>query len=380
MIDGLIRFCLDKAMTSYYAAMEEQVSIIVSIITALLTGGFIILFLDNQHVGATVIERYHFVMQPFMHRLSNYFKFLSSAKTYFSITKGTKKDEAEYVFKFHDLMDKLGHYAYPCIMSGQDYPASKFTAKQLENICNDINNVWYYWDRKQNYMIDYCSYDTRKAEQLCKLGRECLKEVFPLKYNKQVFSLSLISDVSGTFFAEIYQPIQHVPYEYEYWCKQEKYFQKTTYSIIGLCLFTLLIILLLRYFVPLWVMNYLDKNKYMRILHIAECAGGVERYLQMLLPRLEKKGIKQYFICSRNYDESLYSKIVDGVQQMDLTQSFSPLRVIKKVRAIRREIKKVNPDILYCHSSFAGGLGRMAAIGLHCKVVYNPHGWAFNIK
>lgn len=68
----------------------------------------------------------------------------------------------------------------------------------------------------------------------------------------------------------------------------------------------------------------------MKILHIAECAGGVERYLQMLLPRLEKKGIKQYFICSRNYDESLYGKIVDGVQQMDLTQSFSPLCVIKK--------------------------------------------------
>lgn len=170
-------------MTSYYAAMEEQVSIIASIITALLTGGFIILFLDNQHVGATVIERYHFVMQPFMHRLSNYFKFLSSATTYFSITKGTKKDEAEYVFKFNDLMDKLGHYAYPCIMSGQDYPTSKFTAKQLENICNDINNVWYYWDRKHNYMIDYCSYDTRKAEQFCTLGKECLKEVFPLKYN-----------------------------------------------------------------------------------------------------------------------------------------------------------------------------------------------------
>lgn len=107
---------------------------------------------------------------------------------------------------------------------------------------------------------------------------------------------------------------------------------------------------------------------------------GVERYLQMLLPRLEKKGIKQYFICSLNYDKSTYSKMVDGVKQMDLMQSFSPLKVIAKVRAIRQEIKKVNPDILYCHSSFAGGLGRMAAIGLHCKVVYNPHGWAFNIK
>ena len=253
----IVYFVLDKALSSYYSAMEEQVSIIIPIIVALLTGGFIILFLENQHIGANVIERYHFVMQPFMHRLSNYFKFLSSAKVYFSINRGTKKEDAEYVFLFNDLMDKLGHFAYPCIVSGQDYPASKFTAKQLENICNDINNVWYYWDRKQNYMIDYCSYDTRKAEQFCTLGRECLKEVFPLKYNKQEFSLSLISDVSGTFFAEIYQPIQHVPYEYEYWCKQEKYFQKTTYSIIGLCLFTLLIILLLRYFVPLWVMNIL---------------------------------------------------------------------------------------------------------------------------
>lgn len=118
----------------------------------------------------------------------------------------------------------------------------------------------------------------------------------------------------------------------------------------------------------------------MKILHIAECAGGVERYLQMLLPRLEARGMTQFFICSRNYDECIYRKMVDEVKQMDLTQSFSPLKVIAKVRAIRKEIKKVNPDILYCHSSFAGGLGRMAAIGLHCKVVYNPHGWAFKIK
>ena len=78
----------------------------------------------------------------------------------------------------------------------------------------------------------------------------------------------------------------------------------------------------------------------MKILHIAECAGGVERYLQMLLPRLEKKGIKQYFICSRNYDVSTYSKIVDGVQQMDLMQSFSPLKVIANVELFVRKSKK----------------------------------------
>lgn len=116
------------------------------------------------------------------------------------------------------------------------------------------------------------------------------------------------------------------------------------------------------------------------ILHIAECAGGVGRYLQMLLPRLEAQGVSQYFICSRNYDESACRAIVDGVEQMDLRQTFSPTQIIQNVRAIRKAIKQLNPDIVYCHSSFAGGLGRLAAKGLPCKVVYNPHGWAFNIK
>lgn len=257
IIDDLISFCLDKAMTSYFTAMEEQVSIIVSVITALLTGGFIILFLENQHVGANVIERYHFIMKPFMHRLSNYFKFLSSAKVYFSIKKGVKKADAEYVFAFNDFMDNLGHYAHPCIMSGQDYPPSKFSAMQLQRLCQDINNVWYYWDDKRNYMMDYCTYDGGRANRFCTFGRDYLREVFPNMYDRQDISLDLISDVSGTFYTEVYEPIQNIPFEYEYWCKQEKTFQATTFCTIGLCLATLTIILLLRYFISLCVINLL---------------------------------------------------------------------------------------------------------------------------
>lgn len=143
MIKQILYFLLNKALSSYYSAMEEQVSIIVSVITALLTGGVIILFLENQHVGENVIDRYQFIMKPFMHRLSNYFKFLSSAKTFFSIKRGVKNDEAVYALRLNSLMDDLGHYAYPCIMSGQDYPTSQFSAKQLDNICNGINNVWH---------------------------------------------------------------------------------------------------------------------------------------------------------------------------------------------------------------------------------------------
>lgn len=93
-----------------------------------------------------------------------------------------------------------------------------------------------------------------------------------------------------------------------------------------------------------------------------------------------KERTETVFICSKNYDKALYEQMVDGVKQMDLKQTFSPLQVLKKVMTIRKVIKQFKPDVLYCHSSFAGGLGRMAAIGLHCKVVYNPHGWAFNIQ
>ena len=118
----------------------------------------------------------------------------------------------------------------------------------------------------------------------------------------------------------------------------------------------------------------------MKILHLAECAGGVERYLSMLLPLLEQRNIEQYFICSQHYDKGKYEKIVDGVKQIHLAQSFSPAYIIRKVYELRKEIKFVHPDVLYCHSSFAGGLGRLAALGLSCKVVYNPHGWAFNMQ
>ena len=117
----------------------------------------------------------------------------------------------------------------------------------------------------------------------------------------------------------------------------------------------------------------------MKIVHIAECAGGVDRYLEMLLPRL-KDEYEQVFICSQNYEASKYKRMVDNLEQIDMQQTFSPFKIYSMVKNIRLLIKKYHPEIVYCHSSFAGGLGRLACLGLNCKVVYNPHGWAFNMR
>ena len=118
----------------------------------------------------------------------------------------------------------------------------------------------------------------------------------------------------------------------------------------------------------------------MKILHIVQCAGGVERYLSMLLPLLHQQKLHQTLVCSQDYKIEEYKEIVDEVEQLNMGQSLNPLTILSVVKRIRKLIKKYNPDIVYCHSSIAGGLGRIACIGLATKIVYNPHGWAFNMK
>lgn len=116
----------------------------------------------------------------------------------------------------------------------------------------------------------------------------------------------------------------------------------------------------------------------MKIVHVVECAGGVERYLEMLVPRLYAKGISQTLVCSHSVKTDVLSKSVERCIVTDMKQTFNPVAVIRIIKQVRKAIMASKPDIVYCHSSFAGVFGRIAAIGTSCKVVYNPHGWAFN--
>ena len=118
----------------------------------------------------------------------------------------------------------------------------------------------------------------------------------------------------------------------------------------------------------------------MKIVHILECAGGVERYLEMLAPRLKKEGIEQSIVCSHSVNLDKLKDNANACYVTDMRQTFNPLAVVKIIRQVRKAIIASHPDIVYCHSSFAGVFGRLAAIGTHCKVVYNPHGWAFNMR
>ncbi len=116
------------------------------------------------------------------------------------------------------------------------------------------------------------------------------------------------------------------------------------------------------------------------VLHIAECAGGVDCYLRMLLAHMDGERYVHTLVCSREYREEDYRDVVERFVQLDMHHALSPRGDYSAVREVRRLIQETQPDIVYCHSSKAGGIGRLANIGTGIPLVYNPHGWAFSME
>lgn len=235
--------------------MQEQISIIVSILTALLTGGFLMLFIENQHLGSKVTENYHAIMNPFMRRFSGYVRFIESIKTWYVVKKTADKDS--YARDFKKLLDKLGNEGSKSIMSGRDIPISHYTPEEFTAICDSINHVWYYWDDKHNYMTGDFTFDSEQANRFGTFIRQYLNEAMPNLYADQKLSVPLIAEVSGKMYCDLYQPLEDYPYQYRAWQKKEKSFNRLTVAIILVNLGILALILLCRYFLPIWIFTLL---------------------------------------------------------------------------------------------------------------------------
>lgn len=62
----------------------------------------------------------------------------------------------------------------------------------------------------------------------------------------------------------------------------------------------------------------------------------------------------------------------------DLVRSVSPRRDFRAYRQLRRVIRAWKPDVVHCHSSKAGIVGRLAARAADTASVFTAHGWAFD--
>lgn len=92
-----------------------------------------------------------------------------------------------------------------------------------------------------------------------------------------------------------------------------------------------------------------------------------------------KKKFENILVCSQDFHAEDYRGLIGYFEQIEMTRAIggNDLKAIKEVRTL---IKKYNPDIVYAHSSKAGAIARVADIGLKNHCLYNPHGWAFNMR
>lgn len=115
-----------------------------------------------------------------------------------------------------------------------------------------------------------------------------------------------------------------------------------------------------------------------KVLHVGEYAqGGVATYIQTLLDHPEQTDIEDYVVCSKKNSAQEWGIPDTHVFYYEYTRSVT--QIPKAILAIRSVIRKVRPDVIYCHSTWAGLFVRlpMLVMGKPCRIIYNAHGWAF---
>ncbi|MCS6111600.1 glycosyltransferase family 4 protein [Clostridium botulinum] len=119
-----------------------------------------------------------------------------------------------------------------------------------------------------------------------------------------------------------------------------------------------------------------------RIMHITQANGGVARYLQMLFKYMDRNKYEQILIYPNEYDyeKKDFKNLVDNIEFIDIYREINLKKDIISIYKLYKLIKKYNPDLIYVHSSKAGALGRIANSITRKPIIYNPHGWAFNMN
>lgn len=197
-----------QILTSYFSqtVTESHLSLAVTILTTMIIGGCLIILVENQHIKGEIASRYYNIMRPFYHKLALYAKFAQQCLLALS---AIDEEGKRYKKLLQDKTKDINKVAYTAIITGKDNPYLK--AKELDSICNDVNGIWYCFDR------NYGMYSHLRFENdfLIEGVRNSLIEYDRTLLNEPI-DLHLFPKVSGDFFVKEWQPIDNIPYNYEY--------------------------------------------------------------------------------------------------------------------------------------------------------------------
>lgn len=100
----------------------------------------------------------------------------------------------------------------------------------------------------------------------------------------------------------------------------------------------------------------------MRILHIIDSlgAGGAERSLAELAPRLPDLGIEPMLVVFRRVEQGFHEEVVASGVPVTLVEARGQVSRLRQLRAL---IRKTQPDLVHTTLFAADVLGRLAALG-----------------
>ncbi|MEY8446687.1 glycosyltransferase [Enterococcus ratti] len=123
-----------------------------------------------------------------------------------------------------------------------------------------------------------------------------------------------------------------------------------------------------------------------KVLLISESmAGGLRKHLIQLIEYLDQNKFEIYFIhgtdkadsCFMNQYEKL-KKLATVIPCPTFTRNLHFKNDFATYQFLNQQIKIIQPDIVHCHSSKAGALGRVAAKRNHIdRIFYTPHAYSF---
>ncbi|MGO4702079.1 CDP-glycerol glycerophosphotransferase family protein [Dyella sp. 2RAB6] len=114
------------------------------------------------------------------------------------------------------------------------------------------------------------------------------------------------------------------------------------------------------------------------VLHVSACLGGVETYLRLLAQYNDARRTRLGFVLPQPCDLSQIAGTAGmPVDQLPMTRNIAPVGDLRVLLDLRRIVRNRRPEVVHLHSSKAGLLGRLACLGLPCRVVYTPHAYYY---
>lgn len=117
-----------------------------------------------------------------------------------------------------------------------------------------------------------------------------------------------------------------------------------------------------------------------KVVHIAKPLAGVGIYISLLVKHFDNKSFKHIILCNTNDNIPEIKDIDENNIQLinvNLEREINVFQDLKSLIKIIQELKKIQPDIIHCHSAKAGILGRIAGAYLGISTLYTPHAYSY---